>query len=311
METKSEIDMNILSPIDQLFVELYDSNPTKAGQAYEKIVAATLKLVTGVDYNYDQHMKGTYSNTDFQLDAHSPQASTMVEAKDYSIDGKKVGRGDIQKQVGALGDLPIKQGIFASATDYTIPAKKYANSTRTNPSQKPIDLFHIRPSTELDRKGRVERIIINVEMIIYDFEHAQYQIHLSENAIKLLKNNNLINEILDCHIENIYNIHGDITITFNELINKYAPSISAIPNDDGLYHGSWIFFKEFIPYRNLNLEINRIDYAVKRKTAKRQIIVDAQGTPKILVKSEDGSINKLITDEQLKTVRFECGRVII
>ena len=148
-------------------------------------------------------------------------------------------------------------------------------------------------------------------MIIYDFEHAQYQIHLSENAIKLLKNSNLINETLDCHIENIYNIHGDITITFNELINKYAPSISAIPNDDGLYHGSWIFFKEFIPYRNLNLEINRIDYAVKRKTAKRQIIVDAQGTPKILVKSEDGSINKLITDEQLKTVRFECGRVII
>ena len=43
----------------------------------------------------------------------------MVEAKDYSIEGKKVGRGDIQKQAGALNDLPIKQGIFASAIDYT------------------------------------------------------------------------------------------------------------------------------------------------------------------------------------------------
>lgn len=50
--------MNKLSPIDALFVELYDSNPTKAGQAYEKLVAAALKLVTGIDYNYDQHITG-------------------------------------------------------------------------------------------------------------------------------------------------------------------------------------------------------------------------------------------------------------
>lgn len=301
----------MLSPVDQLFVELYDSNPTKAGQAYEKIVAAALKLVTGVDYSYDQHIKGTYSNTDFQLDAHSPQISTMVEAKDYSIEGKKVGRGDIQKQVGALCDLPIKQGIFASATDYTTPAKKYANSTHVNPSQKPIDLFHIRPSTELDRKGRVERIIINIEMIMDDFEHAQYQIQLSKNAIKLLKNNDLLNKVLDCHIENFYDAQGNITITFSELITQYAPSISSVPDDDGLHHGSWVFRKEFMPYRNLNLEIDHIDYAVKRKTVKQQIIVEAQGAPKILVKSEDGSINKLITDEQLKKVRFECGRIIV
>ena len=132
----------------------------------------------------------------------------MVEAKDYSIEGKKVGRGDIQKQAGALNDLPIKQGIFASATDYTAPAKKYANSTHINPSQKPINLLHIRPSTELDRKGRVERIIINIEMIIDDFEHAQYHIHLSNNAINLLKKNNLLNKTLDCHIENFYNTYG-------------------------------------------------------------------------------------------------------
>lgn len=303
--------MNKLSPIDALFVELYDSNPTKAGQAYEKIVAAALKLVTGIDYNYDQHITGIYSNTDFQLDAHSPQTSTMVEAKDYSIEGKKVGRGDIQKQAGALNDLPIKQGIFASATDYTAPAKKYANSTHINPSQKPINLLHIRPSTELDRKGRVERIIVNIEMIIDDFEHAQYHIHLSNNAINLLKKNNLLNKTLDCHIENFYNAQGDITITINELINDYAPSISSIPDDDGMYHGSWIFHEEFIPYGDLNIEINRIDYAVKRQIIKHQIIVETQGTPKILVKSEDGSINKLITDEQLKKVRFEGGRVIV
>ena len=68
---------------------------------------------------------------------------------------------------------------------------------------------------------------------------------------------------------------------------------------------------EQYPYENLNIEINHIDYAVKRQIIKHQIIVEAQGTPKILVKSEDGSINKLITDEQLKKIRFEDGLVII
>jgi len=303
--------MSQLSPIDQLFVELYDSSPTKAGQAYEKLVAATLKIVTGIDYNYDQHIKGTYSNTDFQLDAHSPESSTMVEAKDYSIEGRKVGRADIQKQAGALSDLPIEQGIFASATDYTSPAKKYANSTNINPVQKPIDLFHIRPSTERDRKGRVERIFITISVINFDFEHARYQLHLSDDTKKLLEKNGLLNKPLGFHLENFYNVKGEITITFNELINEYAPSITSIPDSDGLYHGSWIFWNEFIPYENIRLEIKRIDYAVERKTEQQQIVIETKGTPKILVKSEDGTINKLITDEQLKKVCFKDGKVIL
>lgn len=303
--------MSQLSPIDQLFVELYDSSPTKAGQAYEKLVAAALKIATGIDYNYDQHARGTYSETDFQLDAHSPGTSTMVEAKDYTIEGKKVGRADIQKQVGALTDLPIEHGIFASATDYTSPARKYAKSTNINPVQKPINLFHIRPSTETDRKGRVERINISIEIIRYDFEHAKYQPYVSNDAIKLLEKNGLLNKLLGFHLENFYNAQGEITITFNELINEYAPSITSIPDSDGLYHGSWIFWNEFIPYENIRLEIKRVDYAVERKTANEEIIIEAQGTPKILVKAEDGTVNKLITDEQLKKVCFKDGKVIL
>ncbi|WP_396126071.1 restriction endonuclease [Cytobacillus firmus] len=51
----------------------------------------------------------------------------MGEAKDYTVQGNKVGRPDIQKLGGAFGDLKdIKEGLFFSATDYTKPAIKYA-----------------------------------------------------------------------------------------------------------------------------------------------------------------------------------------
>ena len=138
----------------------------------------------------------------------------MVEAKDYSIEGKKVGRGDIQKQAGALNDLPIKQGIFASATDYTAPAKKYANSTHINPSQKPINLLHIRPSTELDRKGRVERIIINIEMKV-EINHSYYTSGKSIGNMSKVDDENIVDNA-------IQKTENDIkTQEFVDLLNSY------------------------------------------------------------------------------------------
>ena len=85
----------------------------------------------------------------------------MVEVKDYTIDKRKVGRSDLQKLQGALTDLDFEKGVFVSATDYTKPAKKYSDGAEINPLQKEIDLFHIRPSTELDEKGRVKKFQIN------------------------------------------------------------------------------------------------------------------------------------------------------
>ena len=52
------------------------------------------------------------------------------------------------------------------------------------------------------------------------------------------------------------------------------------------------------------LPIERIGYSIPNSHSSEQIIIESGGTPRILIKSEDGTIDKLITDEDLARVRF-------
>ena len=40
-------------------------------------------------------------------------------------------------------------------------------------------------------------------------------------------------------------------------------------------------------------------------------MVDAEGEPKIYIKSENGKIDKLISDKELKKIKFRDGKVEI
>jgi hypothetical protein len=81
------------STIDELFYNLYGFYPNKAGQAYEMIVAAALKVITKDDIKYDQRERGIYSETLYQQDSvvYKEKFKTMIEAKDYTINIRKVG----------------------------------------------------------------------------------------------------------------------------------------------------------------------------------------------------------------------------
>jgi hypothetical protein len=52
------------------------------------------------------------------------------------------------------------------------------------------------------------------------------------------------------------------------------------------------------------LELRGLEYRVPFKTISQVIEIKSSGIPQILVKAEDGSIDKLITDEQLKNFSF-------
>ena len=138
------------SSIDEFFHGIYGFYPEKAGQAYELLVNAALKIINkDLDVKYNQFKEGIYSQQKYQLDGIKDDKES-IEAKDYTIRNEKVGRPDVQKQEGGLIDLPYEGGIFASATGYTRNAEKYAEGTYKNPNGKPIDLYDIRPSTEED-----------------------------------------------------------------------------------------------------------------------------------------------------------------
>jgi hypothetical protein len=58
------------------------------------------------------------------------------------------------------------------------------------------------------------------------------------------------------------------------------------------------------------VEISGLKYFIPRKIIELQLVVEIQGTAQLLIKSEDGTIDRLLTDLDLKRVKItEDGQV--
>ena len=141
---------------------------------------------------HDIRIRGQFSETFYQLDVHhisgKEKKASMGEAKDYTEQGQKVGRGELQKFVGALPDLgSIDSGMFFSATGYSEPAKKYAKVAPNLTFGKPIDLYVLRPSTEMDENGFIKTVTVHVYIISPRPQQGKWTPHLTERGIEALK----------------------------------------------------------------------------------------------------------------------------
>ena len=288
------------SPIDNLFFELFDYYPKKAGQAFEIISAAAIKIITNKKVMLDQRAKGKYSDTSYQLDGEiiSDDKKEMLEVKDYTINNRKVGRGDLQKLAGALNDLDIDKGIFASATSYTKPATKYANSTKINPIQKEIDLFHIRPATEYDEKGRIKKIIIDIRVATPNYDSGKYDYVWTDDAIKKFRENDLANRNLLMSLSEFYDKNGNVAMTLRDFTKNNQPEQKNF--DDEIAKGAWNLSGYFIKYDNQFYELLEIKYEIPFEISNHKVVVENEGEPKILIKSSDGDVDILLTDKQFK-----------
>lgn len=298
------------SEIDHLFNELFGFYPKKAGQAYEMLVAAAIKAITNGKVSYNRFIKGEYSNTSYQLDGllEKEDTKSMIEAKDYTIDNKKVGRGDLQKLQGALTDLKIDKGIFASATDFTSPSKKYSKSTSINPIQKEIELYHIRPSTILDEKGRIKEFKITIIVSTPEYDKGEYEIIWTTQSIEQFKDEGLIGKTIKARIDAFYNIDGGLNITLEDFTLDNQPISENI--DAEWAEGCWVLQRLFIKNEGRLYGIHGMKYKIPYYKTSTSFTIKSDGTPKVLIKSEDGKVNKLLTNEELKKLTFDNNEVI-
>lgn len=288
------------SLIDNLFFEIYGCFPNKSGEAYERIANTALKIISGWNYKFNQHLKGKYSETDYQIDSYNEIEKKVLEAKDYTIGKKKVGRPDLQKLQGALTDLEVESGLFVSATDYTKPAKDYANSTNKNPFQKQIELFEIRSSSKEDEKNRINCFSVDLTMIIPDYDNGKFDLAWSKKSLEKFEGTKYIRKIYNLKIDRFYKKNGKIDCFISDFSYKNQP----IPtNENDISNGCWIIVEKYIKLDDILYEIKGISYSIPFKRNKRNFEVKIEGKSKILIKSEDGNINKLLTDEQFK--KFE------
>jgi hypothetical protein len=294
---------------DELFFETFRYYPTKAGQAYEMLVAAAWKLLFNQDIAYNQFVKGEYSGTTYQLDGltEADGMKTMIEAKDYTLDERKVGRPDLQKLQGALTDLSVDKGVVASATEFSGASKKYADASYENPMQKGIDLFHVRPSTEEDERGRLLRIVLRIQMHVPDFKTGKYKFCFTKEGEDELRKDGLMGSAKNYTIENFYDKEGAIKQTFGGLTRNSCPQTTW--EENYIARACWILEDCYFKLDDKLYGINGLEYEIPFRISGSEVVIEGGGKPKIFFRAEDGSIDKLITDEQLRKIRFHDGRV--
>ena len=296
------------SPIDDLYNELFGEYRQKAGAALERLATIAYNEICAQRAKVDQHLKGTYSGTSYQQDGLAVRdgQQEMIEAKDYSISGKKVGRDDIQKLNGALVDLEsVHRGVFASATDYTKPAVEYAKASEKMPQGKPIDLFQVRNSTELDEKGRIKVIHVEINAFYLDFEKGKYKPIFTKNGKKEILNDYPTGVEVAYALSEFFDIDGNVKVTIAELTSQTNKEVKM---DDGqkAVGGSWNLNGLYVKFPNGKCyEIDCVDYQIPISVVKESFDITRDGKACLLVKSQDGAINTLITDKQLKQYHFK------
>ncbi len=290
-----------ISPVDELFTEIMGFCPNKAGTAYELLSAAAISLMLNKEAKHNQFLSGKAGETPYQIDGLIDE-KYIVEAKDYTIRGAKVGRGDLQKMEGALTDLPqIEKGYFASATDFTKPASEFAEGTRINDRQTEIDTLNVRPSSEEDLIGRIQTIVINLEISYPNYSSKNVHLLFSDEEkqrMTLFIQKEFSEGEHSINTSMLYDEEGNDYLPVNELFIKYKP-----PYDKDAKQISGII--PIIAYVKIKDELFQID-GVEYKdvpiiTETETLYLKPQGEAKVLIESKKLGINKLLTDKEIKS----------
>lgn len=297
----------MLSPIDEMFQQIFGHAPKKSGTAFEQIAAIASHFISEGEIIHDDKLRGEFSKTLYQIDVHhkTDNSSLMGEVKDYTLRNGKVGRGDLQKLGGALPDLKnIDAGIFFSATGYTKPAKKYAEEAK-NIIGKPITLFGLRPSTELDEQGYIKTIVIIINILEPQVHSAKWTPHFTKKGKETLKS--LIPEgnkefqyqvVLHC----FYDSEGNEILSLHNLTSL---GYGIINTDTKKSHGSFLLKDHYMEVNGILAEMCGLEYELEYIHHTQKMEITDNSERRFVLLDKDDNIIKFLTDEKLREYSFD------
>ncbi len=294
------------SPIDKFFEEIFGFRPVKAGRAYEMLAAAARKLAEpAARVLHDQDLTGQECTKPYQVDVliTADRDDWMGEAKDYTSKGSPVGRPDVQKQAGSLLDLSVSGGEFFSATGYTKPAREYAGASERIVG-KPIQLYEIRPSEPPDEAGRITEICINLHACTADYDNARMEFVFASKAKEWLQAQSP-GTSAQAAVGEILRDDGSVMTTIARLTEDLGGDFERAFASFWLPGGNIQMSGQLLP-------ILGITYDVPFARTTSEIRIRAKGKASVIIRAADGSTDKLITDVDLKRIRFgDDGEVTV
>lgn len=301
------------SPIDEIYQMVFGSAPTKAGTAFERL-AAIATYVTEEDgvVTHDAALMGAHSGSRYQIDVlhQCAEEKTMGEAKDYSDRGGKVGRPDVQKLAGALVDLQdVTKGVFWSATDYTKPARQYAQAAKAM-TGKEILLRGLRESTHLDEQGFVKTICVTGTYHIAKLNEAIWTIHWSPQGraslLSLISEDRTVIEVNEI-LEDLFDSSGGKITSIFELTSGGYGEIG----EGGVSRGCYWLPGHYIRTNGILAAICGLEYEIPYVSHTTSFEITDNSTYRLVVLDEAGTPVRILTDEKLREFSFNAqGRLV-
>lgn len=279
--------------------------------------AALCKLLAEHDEVFhDQRIQARISHGFYQADVlqQCRDGSYFGEAKDYSRQNTPVGRPDLTALGGKLNDLPIKGAIFFSATGYTGPAKDYAAASNDIVG-KQITLINAKIAVEQDEQGRLKEIRVRFHLPRLIADRAKFEPiftevgleQLMEIAIRKWSNPEQQSASLEVQIpvDALFDASG------TQIVSVWTVLFDHPPQEYGERHYATILISGlFIRVENELVGIRGVTADIPVLTLKKTLVLTARGRARLLVQDEQGDIDRLVTDLDLRRVTFrDDGRI--
>lgn len=162
--------------------------------------------------------------------------------------------------------------------------------------QKEIITTDIRPSTNDDCKNRIKQINVNLEIVILDYENANYKLQYASNE-EYEKLCSLYHDgVIKMRFDTFYDCNGNVINTIQDVTKNQYPKY----DKDAKEAVGEFKIDGYIEINELFIGIRGIGYKIPIVRITETFSVNKDGKPVVLIKSEALGIDKLITDEELR-----------
>lgn len=290
--------------LNDIHKAIFGVDQSREGEALEKISNLVFSILRKEHSKWDVSVPGEYSEQSYQVDGVLEKSGESIECKDYSKRGDKVGRPDVQSYEGALIDQPFKKGNFVSSTGYSNRVPKYEQGLTKNPKAVPIECYEIRNAEQKDLEGRILRIIVNICVGYPNFEEWRV-FPIFTNAGEKKLNTELQDGSYVSRIDKICDGQGNVISTIlkiTEECNKYV-----YPELDEIYFTYRPLTTGYVEIKNTWIELKGIEFEIPIVRITDVIEIEAANEVALYVKSSSGSINKILSIEELKDQYAKMG----